>query len=563
MYLFLLLTYFFNVAFTTDMTPVCEPIKIEMCKDLGYNVTGMPNLVGHELQQDAQLQLQTFTPLIQYGCSSRLRFFLCSIYVPMCTEKVPQTIGPCAPLCEDVKARCQPVLQEFGFPWPSALECSKFPSENNDVHMCMEGPEPTGQDHHQLPGYGPRLFGDRGIKVPISRFAGAKPSYRPRYSQHYGLCQGYKVDSFYYINRTGRCAQTCDAEVLFSRDNKNFAEIWVTVWSGLCFFSTLFTVFTFLMNSSKFRYPERAIVFISGTYNVYSVAYFIRLMAGREEVSCHEDSQHGIPILIQEGLDNINCTIIFVFLYFFSMASAVWWVILTIMWFLSVGLKWNNEAIQRRCTYFHMFGWSLPTLKTIAILVLRVVDADELTGTCYVGNQSPQNLLGFVIIPSFVYLIIGSMFLLAGLYYIWKSKKSPTFYTQHRNSCKTEKLDILSIRIGIFAVLYIVPALCVLAANFYEYYSRDKWLAASSNSRPNVEVFTLEIFMSLVVGITTGLWIWSSKSPLNTWKKFCKRFNGKERPMPVYIHMVPQKQRLVVVDKCKRPRNKSGNETTV
>lgn len=55
----------------------CDPIKISMCQNLGYNVTKMPNPVGHELQTDAELQLQTFTPLIQYGCSSQLQ--VCSI----------------------------------------------------------------------------------------------------------------------------------------------------------------------------------------------------------------------------------------------------------------------------------------------------------------------------------------------------------------------------------------------------------------------------------------------------------------------------------------------------
>ncbi|XP_067120119.1 frizzled-4-like [Centruroides vittatus] len=256
----------------------------------------------------------------------------------------------------------------------------------------MKGQDPTGEDHHQLHSYSWRRFADRGVNVLTK--PPTKPPYRHRYSQHYGLCNKYKVESFYYINATGRCTQTCDSEVLFSRDNKNFAEIWATVWSGVCFLSTLFTVSTFLIDSSKFHYRERPIVIISGMYNVYSIAYIIRLMAGREEVSCHVDSQHGVPILIQESLDNINCTIIFVFLYFFSMASVVWWVILTIMWFLSVGLKWNNEAMQRRCIYFQMFGWSFPTLKTIVILLLRVVDADELTGTCYIGNQ-PSKFTGF------------------------------------------------------------------------------------------------------------------------------------------------------------------------
>ena len=126
----------------------CEPIRIEMCRGIGYNVTSMPNFLDHELQQDAELQFQTFAPLIQYGCSTQLKFFLCSVYTPMCTEKVPENIGPCRPLCESVRNKCAPVLQEFGFQWPNGLDCSKFPAENNQDHMCMDGPR---EDDRQEP----------------------------------------------------------------------------------------------------------------------------------------------------------------------------------------------------------------------------------------------------------------------------------------------------------------------------------------------------------------------------------------------------------------------------
>lgn len=61
-------------AFGDDVEEMtCDPIRISMCQDLGYNVTKMPNLVGNVLQSDAELQLTTFTPLIQYGCSSQLK----------------------------------------------------------------------------------------------------------------------------------------------------------------------------------------------------------------------------------------------------------------------------------------------------------------------------------------------------------------------------------------------------------------------------------------------------------------------------------------------------------
>lgn len=61
-------------AFGEELEEVtCDPIRISMCQGLGYNVTKMPNLVGNVLQSDAELQLTTFTPLIQYGCSSQLK----------------------------------------------------------------------------------------------------------------------------------------------------------------------------------------------------------------------------------------------------------------------------------------------------------------------------------------------------------------------------------------------------------------------------------------------------------------------------------------------------------
>merc|ERR1719189_2657270 len=63
----------------------CEPIKIEQCR-AEYNTTGMPNMMGHSLQGDAKAGLETFLPLIQYGCSEELQFFLCSVHVPMCVE---------------------------------------------------------------------------------------------------------------------------------------------------------------------------------------------------------------------------------------------------------------------------------------------------------------------------------------------------------------------------------------------------------------------------------------------------------------------------------------------
>ena len=57
----------------------CERITIPMCMDMKYNLTRMPNLVGHSNQKDAAIQVHEFTPLVRYGCSRLLRFFLCAL----------------------------------------------------------------------------------------------------------------------------------------------------------------------------------------------------------------------------------------------------------------------------------------------------------------------------------------------------------------------------------------------------------------------------------------------------------------------------------------------------
>ena len=58
-------------------SPTCEPIKIEMCRNIGYSMTGMPNFADNTLQADAKQQLETYGPMLSFNCANELQFFLC------------------------------------------------------------------------------------------------------------------------------------------------------------------------------------------------------------------------------------------------------------------------------------------------------------------------------------------------------------------------------------------------------------------------------------------------------------------------------------------------------
>lgn len=450
----------------------CQDIQIDMCKNIGYNVTSMPNFVGHELQTEAEIQLHGFLPLISYGCSSQLKFFLCSAYVPMCTEKVPVLIGPCRPLCERIKSRCGPILYELGFEWPAGLNCSMFVPKNTVDHMCMEGPEPLDSELIPLPTLLKNNAKLNQLKAQLghgtansnfkSSFTNHDSIYRNTGNQLYSSANSFNqninksqlnyindngIDHLIFINSNksslssqnvniinskkcrkykhfkeytflehprARCVAKCHADVLYSGDNKSYMEYWSTLWSCMSLMSCLLTVAVFCLSPPKYRYPERAIFYIAICYIFYSLPYIYRLLVGRETLSCYPDGPDNSWLLVQEGAHNPHCTISFFLFYYFGMAAIIWWLVLVFSWTLSISFGWSLDKLVCNRQIYHTFAWTLPGIQTLAALVVRAVDADELTGTCYIGAQNDENLFKFIIIPMTIYICIGIVLLVFG-----------------------------------------------------------------------------------------------------------------------------------------------------
>ncbi|XP_009328864.1 PREDICTED: frizzled-1 [Pygoscelis adeliae] len=286
----------------------------------------------------------------------------------------------------------------------------------------------------------------------------------------------------------------------------------------------------------------RPIIFLSGCYTAVAVAYIAGFLL-EERVVCNERFAEDGSRTVAQGTKREGCTILFMMLYFFGMASSIWWVILSLTWFLAAGMKWGHEAIEANSQYFHLAAWAVPAIKTITILALGQVDGDVLSGVCFVGINNVDALRGFVLAPLFVYLFIGTSFLLAGFVSLFRIRT-----IMKHDGTKTEKLEKLMVRIGIFSVLYTVPATIVIACYFYEQAFREQWerswVTQSCKSyaipcpnnhsshhppmSPDFTVFMIKYLMTLIVGITSGFWIWSGKT-LNSWRKFYTRLTNSKQ----------------------------------
>jgi len=109
----------------------------------------------------------------------------------------------------------------------------------------------------------------------------------------------------------------------------------------------------------------------------------------------------------------------------------------------------------------------------------------------------------------------GTLFIGAGLVALFKIRSN-----LQKDGAKTDKLERLMVKIGVFSVLYTVPASAVIGCYLYQLSHWGEFRAAPRDSYVASEM--LRIFMSLLVGITSGMWIWSAKT-LHTWRRCTAR----------------------------------------
>lgn len=530
----------------------CEEITIPMCKGIGYNSTRMPNELNHETQDEAGLEVHQFWPLVEIKCSPDLKFFLCSMYTPICLNNYQKPLPACRSVCERARAGCAPLMKQYGFNWPERMACENFPVHGDPQNLCMDQPHPTNAPKPGVPATKkstttkrPGQSNSQLCKNPKNcRVGGQAEGCQCRCRQPLVplpaqpqttlpfLPLGASNRSTVAVTVAGvpNCAYPCKG-AFFTGEEREFATVWITLWSSLCAASTLMTLTTFLIDRERFKYPERPIVFLSACYFLVSVGYLLRVGFGHEEIACN-----GAAIRYADAATGFNwCTQVFLLVYFFGMASSIWWVVLSFTWFLAAGLKWGNEAIAGYAQYFHLAAWLIPTLQSVAVLISKAVDGDPVAGICYVGNMNMENLRRFVLAPLLVYLLLGTTFLFAGFVSLFRIRSVIKQQGGAGAGSKADKLEKLMIRIGIFSVLYTVPATIVIGCYLYENALHEEWLAglacpcshqALTRVKPLYSVLMLKYFMALAVGITSGVWIWSGKT-LDSWRRLWRRMFGR------------------------------------
>ncbi|CAB3397512.1 unnamed protein product [Caenorhabditis bovis] len=502
------------VPFIETAKRKCEPITIPLCKGIGYNMTAFPNNYGHEKQEEAGLEVHQFYPLVEVGCFQHLKFFLCTMYTPICQENYDRPILPCMELCLEAKKRCSPIMSKYGFRWPETLNCDALPKMSDQMisgNICAAPPDTPKPLKPKIPEL-------EGMDIDFNR-----PQVGISVDELENECQctcnapfQYSISPKTKIGNVSNCAYACHSPAL--DNNKGLINNWMAFWSITCCVLSTFTFLTFLIETDRFQYPERPIFMLAFCQLMVAIGFMIRYFVGHDQIACD-----AMKIKGHDDNSGSLCFLVFLLTYFFGMAASVWWVILSLTWVLAAASKWSSEAIASYSFHFHILGWGVPTAQTVLVLIFNAIDGDPITGICYVGNTDIDFQRYFVLAPLVVYFILGVMFLMIGFFNLWSIRNE--VQKQHPSLDNAHKLTQLMSKIGIFSLLYTIPSLLIICVLFYEQNHRPMWEQAQLCScfprqtigDSSLVTALLKTCCMCIVGWTSGFWVCSTKT-LSSWK---------------------------------------------
>ncbi|MBN3295692.1 MFRP protein, partial [Amia calva] len=123
-----------NSTYPPFMAP-CEPIEVEMCQGLSYNLTSFPNIwLSISDQREAASTLRHYKVLMELACFEALRRLVCGLFVPQCSRE-GGVLQPCRSVCVSAELQCRPSLELLTMGWP--FNCHLFPDSQDPIECVL------------------------------------------------------------------------------------------------------------------------------------------------------------------------------------------------------------------------------------------------------------------------------------------------------------------------------------------------------------------------------------------------------------------------------------------
>ena len=356
------------------------------------------------------------------------------------------------------------------------------------------------------------------------------------------------------------CGMRCQSPVLTSSE-------YITVHSFIAgaatisLLASLFAIFTFFVDwKGGSSYPARAIFYLNLCFVLVNIGWLAQFVGSgaRDDIVCRKD---GVARHEEPGSgENLSCVVVFILVYYFSLAGGVWLVVVSYTWHLT--LTWASQPnkvrsmLTKRAPYFHIAAWSLPAVLTITILALNKVSGSYITGICFVGHTSPVDQALLVFLP------LSCALAAAGLFTVRSVRILSDILREVRKGVLPAegggKVRRTVVRILVFSVTVTASLLTSIICYVYRVTRQEDWDKALEEvvlcnvrnqlgqqggecqmvTRPSTVMIQLELFTVFTVAVLSSSWVWTRNS-VNTWSLAVRQLLTKqERPVKIHKHQL-------------------------
>jgi frizzled 1/7 len=180
-------------------------------------------------------------------------------------------------------------MRTFDFLWPENLECSKFPMDGGE-EICLSPNVSSSKSSSEN-------FHNTAVST-VNRYDKKNNPKNKNVSTYTHRSIGFvcpiqlklpqAVGAEFSIG--GKTVKNCGipcSSLFFSDSDRSMLRYFISSMAAISVVCCIFTVFTFIIDSSRFRYPERPICFLAICYLFVSSVFIYGLSSG-DSLACRD-----------------------------------------------------------------------------------------------------------------------------------------------------------------------------------------------------------------------------------------------------------------------------------
>ena len=282
------------------------------------------------------------------------------------------------------------------------------------------------------------------------------------------------------------CALACKS-LLFSQGEvdslrKSLAPLtWIT--AAICVFSLL----SFMLDCKRLcHFPTFILLFL--TFSVFWMNFGLgsQFFFGNTGFICHPDDNSLRREEPFSDAGSAKCTISFLFSYYFSLLSSLWWICFAHSWYITAKRLEMAEETKSDKVYMLMYNfvtWPVPVVFLLPVSITKNAGGVVYFGMCWILDENHR--LGFLVIPLAVACLVGCAFMACGTRKLFRIRKEVLEMWRNgslifTSSQRQEGIRAKSTRYLVLGMVYLILALIFIllhiGVGIYRRVNSDDWV---------------------------------------------------------------------------------------